>query len=602
MPVRSELRCSDIREHLSAHLDGELDPATEREILSHLETCADCRTYERELSDVKRAVALQPATPVPDLSRSIMARAVADTRSRNRERRVRFRIAIAAAVITALVLASSVLQNTTRSSGAALAAEVSKDVRAAAHDLTTYRATYSIVERGWHRLVPLRHFTADVWFKAPEHFRLEIRDRTDYPSGGWPTNNVDLVADPQRWSIKETTSCPTAALPVCGIEPRPARRTVVHRQPFDGTTALPTDIILPLESVAGSDGLRVVGTDVVAGRDAYHVLLPYWQAVPLVHSLEVGGSWRPFGADDRVDLWLDRQSWFPLRFTVTPATGSETALDVTATKLATPPQLAPGTFRVPKKGLSKDGGFVDNHSSGTTIDLGGLPLYRAGRVGLRLVRSYASGMSWLKITKEPYARPTLGVLTEAAVPVDGGVGYYEPFSDMLRRRLDIFGATSHVVIETNLPKETLVEVAGTQGVDGHAYPRLHVAGGTISRIDVDKASSLEYARAPSFVPVGYSADAALVTRTGSTRSLSLYYRRTQAGSDEDEIRITSTPTLHRLPPSSEDLVAVRLPDLTARWSSNRSELEWIDGTTYRSVSVPAFDLNTAIRIAESLAP
>ena len=596
--MRSELRHEEVREAVSARLDGELDPETERAVIEHLDSCESCREYEQQLSAVKRAVALQPAVAVPDLSDRIITRVSAERSGRLRERRVRFRIAIAAAAITALVLASSSLPNGDRSPGVALASEVARDVRAAAERLSTYRASFSIIERGWHRLVPVRNFAADVWFKAPEDFRLRIRDLTDYPKGAWPTNDVDLVADPHRWSITETTSCPTAALPTCGIQPERARRTVTNRQPFDGTTALPTDIIVPLESVAGADGLRVVGSDNIAGREAYHVVLPYWQAVPLVRSLEAGGSWRPFNSNDQVDLWLDRDSWFPLRFTVTPASGGVAALEVNATSLSEP-AIGGGVFRVPHS-AGKNGGFRERTHPPASIELGGLPLYRAGRVGTRYVRSYASGMSWLKVTSEPPSRPGLAILSEALEPVDGGVAYYEPSSDMLRRRLDIFGTKTHLVVETNLPKQRLIDVAATQDEEGHAYRKLRVAGGPVERIDTDDVGALEYAKHPTYLPVGYRLDAALLTRSSSTRTLSLYFRRSEAGSDGDEIRVIATPTLHALPPSSEDLDAVRLPDLTARWSPTRGELEWIDDTTYRAVSVPAFDLDTAIRIAQGL--
>jgi hypothetical protein len=68
----------------------------------------------------------------------------------------------------------------------------------------------------------------------------------------------------------------------------------------------------------------------------------------------------------------------------------------------------------------------------------------------------------------------------------------------------------------------------------------------------------------------------------------------------NDIRLIHAPDVEVLSPTSENLVSIRSGALRARWSPLRSELEWLDGTTYRAVAVPAFDLQTAIRIARSL--
>src|SRR5439155_265273 len=66
--------------------------------------------------------------------------------------------------------------------------------------------------------------------------------------------------------------------------------------------------------------------DPVRGRDAVAVQLAYQDATPLFDYLRFLGSWRPFFPQDRVVLWLDRTTWFPLRYEVFPASGPERAL------------------------------------------------------------------------------------------------------------------------------------------------------------------------------------------------------------------------------------------------------------------------------------
>ena len=49
------------------------------------------------------------------------------------------------------------------------------------------------------------------------------------------------------------------------------------------------------------------------------------------------------------------------------------------------------------------------------------------------------------------------------------------------------------------------------------------------------------------------------------------------------------------------LVAVAIaPSLVGRWSPGRHLLEWVDGGVYRSLSAPALDLPTLLRVARSL--
>lgn len=600
--MRAETECAAMRLELSARLDGEVDDTTSGMLDGHLAVCAACRAHEDSLRAIKRSVALQAAPQVRDLTPAVMARLSRDEERRSREHRSLLRTGIAAAVVTGLVLAGAVVPFRPGSDGLALASEIARKVRAAAGGITTYRATFDITERGWNERIAERHFVAEVWFEAPERLRMEVRDLTAYPGPGWPTNDATLVAGPDRWWLRETASCPPAALPGCAVSPEPEVRALDRRQPFDGSTTLPTDLILPLETLAETDGLSVAGRDTISGREAHHVVLEKWQADPLLASLQIAGTWRAFPPTARVDLWLDSSTWFPLRFTVQ---GNRGELIVETTSLREPAALDPDRFRPPTTGTPRDGGFrpAAHGGRGLPTYVAGLKAYRSGmtRDGQR-VDSFVDGMTWLKVTSRGPVEPTLATFTSELVRLgDNGFGYYQPSSDSLRRTVEILGATRAVRVESNLPRRELLAVAGSVPVTGRAFDHLETAGGSITRIDEAEVASLADAARPTYLPEGFRFSSAFESRSkaGHTQVVA-YYRRGESGPLMGEIKITGVTDVDVLPPSSEDLLSVRAAGLSARWSPLRSELEWIDRGTYRAVAVPGFDLQTAVRVARGI--
>ena len=605
--MRSELRCEDARVQVSARMDRELDAAAGRDLDRHLATCAECTRHEEELRHVARAVRLQEAENVPDLTDSIMAAVAADQPLRQRAEiwRVRARIALVAAMIGALVTAGSILPFRDGGVGVdvATAEEISSLVRTAATELGSYHATFEIEERGWHRDVETRRFDAEIWFAAPERLRLRVRDETAYPDDMWPANDVDLVADESSWWIREPSSCPAAALPGCSIRAGTEIRRLTQRQPFDGTSNVPTDIVLPLETVATHEGIEVIAHEEVAGRGSYHVALPYWQAVPLVRSLQAGGSWRSFHALDRVDLWLDDETWFPLRFTISPTPGN-VALDVMATSFDQPKSFPPGTFEHPDSGIARDGGFRAERVPSLLVPryTGGMRLYRTGTTSQgQEITTFARGMSWLKVIVEGPRRPSFAAASAELVRVGPGFGLYQPATEQLRRRIDLFSPEGHIHLESNLARSDLVDVGASIPVRGRKIEELREGRtSVVNRISFEEAEALDFARSASYLPPGYRQSSAFISRSSRGSRLTMFYRRAQAEFDGFGIRITQAPGMSSLPASSEDLLNVTIGDLDARWSSQRSELEWIDGGVYRAVAVPAFDLSVAVQIAGGL--
>lgn len=624
--------CERIRPELSARLDGETGPGVAAALDDHLAACSACRRYEEDLKRVRAALRVQAAERVPDLAAAVMERVERDGHRVRRidEWKVRARTAAVAAAVAALLLAGVTTPWRDEPIDIAAAREIARGVRSAARTLDTYKATYTITERGWHAAVPQRTFRAKVFFDAPETFRLQVRDLTSYPNPQrWPANNVDLIGGPLRWWIREPLSCPVPALPSCSHPNGTTQRLVVHREPFDGTTGLPTDIIVPLETIASARTFDVEGTGRVAGRPVYRIGLDYRQAVPLVTALQAGGSWREFHPSDRVDVWVDRTTRFPLRFVVRAAHSPERAawatarslhdrpgevlLEVQATSFARPRFLSHSLFDVPRSTTVIDGGFwhrpFERVASLTPTNIAGLEPYRAGMSRGDVILSYADGMTWLKIRYEKergrraVADPTWA---EELSLSPAGFGYYRPAGESLRRQIDIYTRTVHVQLESNLAREDLIEVASSLPVVGRRLPaRLGGANGLVvrrldTRADIAARPGV---RLPTYLPEGYepaSPTGGLMYRSrAGGETVIVYYRQPEAEFDGVGIRITTTPASY-LPPSSEHFETVRVDGVAGRYSTERHELEWINNGVYRAVAAPSFDLATVLRIADGL--
>jgi predicted anti-sigma-YlaC factor YlaD len=70
-----DVDCDQCRDLLSDALDDRLDRVRRASLETHLVTCATCRAYGQELSELHRRVRLRAAEDVPDLSERILARA-----------------------------------------------------------------------------------------------------------------------------------------------------------------------------------------------------------------------------------------------------------------------------------------------------------------------------------------------------------------------------------------------------------------------------------------------------------------------------------------------------------------------------------------------
>lgn len=598
--MRSESSQGHYRAELSARLDGELDRETSALVDEHLDGCAECRAYESAQHNLRRALRLVPAGPTPDVVPAVMA--AVEPRELN-PWPVRIRLASLSGIAAALLILATSLPVLDSEPQVAGAQEISRRVLAAARELDTYRATFEIIERGWHPDVQERRFRADVWYRAPESLRMRVRDRTAYPPGPWPANDVDLIATPSRSWIREPYACPPEALPGCAVGTGTDEMRVVNRQPFDGTSTAPGDIVVPLETLAAADAFTVEGTATVAERRAYRIQLSYLEAFPLVDALQAGGSWAPVLPLDRIDVWVDRETWFPLRFEVHRPGDPIPRLEVTARRFVQPDRIHASIFDAPRTGVVRDGGFDGTKAPRAPVPAytAGLAPYRSGRLGNRTsLVSYSQGMTYLKLIRRPATSPDITDASEVVELRPGSFGYYRPAGSGLPRRVDIYGRGDHIRIESNLRRDQLMRVAASVPVNGRAPTRVRAGGALNMRLEPDALAGISFALQPSQLPPGYRMLSATLRRVPDGDELSILYSGSQSTPEGAQIRLFQSVRVAQLPPSSEDLVAVDVDGSPGRWSMERGELEWIDDGVYRSIASPWFDLATMLDIAGSL--
>jgi hypothetical protein len=379
---------------------------------------------------------------------------------------------------------------------------------------------------------------------------------------------------------------------------------VVGRVPFDGTSTAPSEIVLPLETLATSDAFSVVGAEEIEGRELVHVVLTYRQARPLIEALQVGGSWAPLLPLDRVDLWLESDTSFPVRFAVTRSTLEAPILEVSATDIEPGLDRSERLFDAPTRGNIRRTGFRDKSvslpSAARPTELAGLTPYRSGVSAGTDVVTYANGMSYLKVTAQ-------GRQTHSGVPAEtvelrpGSFGLYRPAQPGLPRRVEVNGSGLSVRLESNLRRDELLRVAASLQLNGLPPEPVDLGSTKVIPITADRLDELDLVRQPTELPPGYGPFSARLSRSKGGTEVTIVYFASESAWEGSEIRLFQSSRVAMLPPSSESLTGVEVDGSQGRWSSERGDLEWIDDQgIYRSIAAPSFDLASVMTIAESL--
>jgi outer membrane lipoprotein-sorting protein len=650
------VNCDRAQAVLSSRLDAEHAPdRLGAAVDEHTATCHRCQAFEASALRLRASVRVRTAEPVPDLVGSIMARVSTDADARptrrwrmpapgrprvSRSRRLTPVVAAAVAGIMAgsVVVGGPWQRQTTR---AIAATAVVTGVRETAPSLDAFAATFAVTEHGLSPEVPERRLRMDVAFLAPQRFRLDVVDETTYPSTRWTPTDLTFIADGSSTYRSGATGCP-ADLPAGGCPP--TRTTITTRSAYSVRAPAPADLVLPLTTFSSADGIEVLGTDRVAGRDAIRLQLTFARARALFPFLELGGHWRPFFDDDRVDLWLDAAGWFPLRYTVYPSTDpsrdawelrfglpaeptGEPILDVRLTSFDRD-EPDPSTFDVP--GWSR---APDVPLASFPRRVGYLPITPTSPGELQLssavvppgddpdaptsVLLYTDGMAYVRIGERPdWTGGTLfGPVDEAAQQVDlggSGVGYYEPAGEGLGRRLAIHASETNVFLESNLPRARLLSLAASLPVRGEALPvawrTLTGSGISIERVTPEEAVARSPVPVdlPSTLPAGYVvASAQVASESTATQNaviaVSFVFRQRETDAAGGLIILHVQPGEVLPPASSAHQALVDLQGATARWTPSRDQLEWIAGGAYLSLQ-GGLSLATTLDLASRVRP
>jgi len=110
------MQCNDVSDVLVDFIDGRLDPAQERDVERHLDTCANCRALVVDLRTIRAAAfMLDRHEPGPEVWTSLQQRLAAEPAPRSRGRvlampaRASLRVWLAAAAVILLATSIGVL-------------------------------------------------------------------------------------------------------------------------------------------------------------------------------------------------------------------------------------------------------------------------------------------------------------------------------------------------------------------------------------------------------------------------------------------------------------------------------------------------------------
>jgi hypothetical protein len=635
------VNCEHTQLVLSARMDGERVGAREAEAAAaHAEGCARCQAFARGSARIRSSVRIRAAEPVPDLVDPIMVavareripsrapttdRRIAQGRRigsrRPRHRRPMTLAPAVAAAIAGMILGSVVVGGPWQrpADRPIAAATVVRNVRSAAPTLNAFHGTYTIREFGLSREVPERLLKMDVAFLSPQRFRLEVDDRTHYPSRSWTRTDLLYIEDVTAAFTSGPSGCP-GDLPA-GVCPR-TRATVTDLSEYSAAAPLPADLVLPVSTFGSGRGLQVLGGDRIDGRDAVRLRLSFERAAPMFPFLRIGGTWRPFFDRDRVLLWLDAASWVPLRTVVYPSRSQERRawelrygrvpespgepiLDVRMVSVSDEPPDA-SMFRIPGATAPAQPPLDDvpariGYAPATPSDAGDLELVSvvlptaSAAVTPSSLLVYAEGLDYLKVAERrdwrgpgPFG-PVDGVAQQIPL-ADGGVAYYEPAGEGYGKRLAIHTPTADLFLETNLPRQRLLAIAASLPVRGQPLPpawQHQESGGVeVERIGVAEALATAGlpASLPERLPEGYVVASAELSLVGSaTGGVTLYLRQVDMDAAGEPLTLHVEREIGLPPPSSAAQSRIRFAGLEGRWTPGRSQLEWVDGGAYHSL-------------------
>jgi Putative zinc-finger len=607
------VRCDEATERISYALDGGRDHGDTTAVDAHVAGCPECRRFRDTALRVRQHLRFEVLTDVPDVEPRVQA-AIARPAPRPRLRW----LATAAAVLAGIVAGAAFVGLRPTGDPDVAAADLSAPVLSAQTRLDSLVAQLRVTERGWHPDVPVRTYTGRIAYKAPESIAIDLADRTRYPSTAWRPNNItSVVSQTSDWR-RGPAPCPRESQPSC-TPPAPRVLGTVDREPFPDDTPAPLDLVVPVRSLVGGGDQSLLGRRRIAGRSAIGVQVTAAQVEPLLSGLVQTGNWREFYPSDRVELWLDRASFVPLDVKVFPARTVERdrwaarrgyadrrrapVLEVVLADVRLDQDPAPDAFPGPPPGAGlRSLGFRDLPVDQVPVpDPASLPPdmapYRAGLVETPngptvAVRTWSDGRAWVQVrlTHEWNGNRLFGDLGDTVRRVDAGAAGIAYVGDG-GRRVALHGAGVDVAVTGTLGQDELLGIATSLGVAGEAVPPTWMEA--TSATGAGAVRALPGVLAPVSVE-GFGPPAIRVDGDVAT------YAYTGAGARG--FVLVQTPGTSLAPPVEIDARGVEVRGRTGRYSPDRGELEWVEGTVTFSVRSQTLSLSELLGIAARLEP
>jgi len=631
------VNCRRVQPLLSAAMDdAHLSSAERRAVEAHVAMCAACSTFERRALQVRTAVRIRPAEDVPDLTDRIMAGVARGSERparrswRRRPARARAVVPAIAAAIAGLLVGSLVVGGPWRSHPqTAWANEIEQGVRTAAPSIDAFQGAYTITERGLSPAVPERSLTMDVAFLAPQRFRLDVHDDTVYPSSAWTPTNLTYVENMPATYLSGPSACLGSISPVdCPTA------SSVSKVGYSSAPPVPADLIVPLATLGSVDGVQVLGEAEVDGHDTVEVRMPFSRAGPLFPFLSLGGTWRPFFADDIVTVWLDTSGWYPVETQVAPSADparhgwemrfglphESPAVPILDVALASVSDARPdpASFRIGRRDVVSPANMDQVFGYTPAAPAAPAPLSLVAATAPHGAPSaptsvllYADGLDYLRVAEDrrwsgPGPFGSIGLDAEDVQLPSVGAALYEPAGDGLGRRLSIHAATTDLFLESNLSRDDLFAIASTIGVDAAPLPARWrvVRAGAVTLLPADPRASLRSmgleADALS-MPDGYvAASATRSVEQGVDVGVTVTFRQEDTDAAGAPVLLHMGTVRGAAIDTAPDPERVSIGTVTGRYSPSGSQLMWIEGG--RSWSVQGdLDLAQLVAIASSVA-
>lgn len=617
------MRCDEAAERISLALDGAIDGRELEQLDSHVASCASCRAFRQSSLRVRQHLRFEVVTAVPDVEAVVLdaiRRPATRRPSTGGQSRPPLRwLAPAAALLAGVVAgAAFVGLRTDRAPDSAAAADLSARVLVAQSRVDALSADLSITERGWHPDVPVRRYTGQLEYRAPESLAITLEDTSRYPSRAWRPNDVTAIVDRDQSWRSGLAACPRETQPSC----TPANPRILgasDREPFPDAEPTPLDLVVPVTSFAGGGHSVSLGEQTVSGRNALGVEVTVAQADPVLDGILASGNWRELHPTDRVQLWLDRRSLVPLRLDVFAAQSLERDRWAATRGYTDDPsrpilevrlrRVRVGVADLAEFGVAPAGvleqaqGFHElppNQVPAPTPGVlpQGMVPYRAGVVetpnGPRVaVRTWTDGRGWVKVraTEEWVGGRLFGDLELPVREVDlgsAGVAYVGDGG----RRIALHGSAMDVVVTGSVSEHELLEVASTLGVSGEEVPDDWDEAGT--RSPAEAAVALPGLLAPRGID-GFSAPAIRVVDGN-------YVTMSYTGAGAREFVLVEAPGTVLTPPVGADTRGVSIRRTTGRYTPQSGELEWIERGIAVTLRSETLSLGELVQIANHLRP